>query len=110
MPWKQIVAIIRDDTVDQLLRNLQENGIRGISMMPVTGFGEYANPFNGRGLVTSTRIELFVTDEQLDTVVAIIMQSCYTGLLGDGVVAVLPVSSFERIRSHPWVDADAVDE
>jgi nitrogen regulatory protein P-II 1 len=98
MVYHQVVAMVRNETVDQLLRDLKDNGVRGVSLTPVSGFGEYANPFNGRGLVTSTRVELFVPDEQVDEIVDMIMNACSTGMTGDGIVAVQPVTSFQRIR------------
>ena len=78
MAYQQVVAVVRNETVDQLLRDLKGHGIRGVSLMPVSGFGEYANPFNGRGLVTSTRVELFLSEEQVRDVVDLIMQACST--------------------------------
>lgn len=99
MAYQHIVAVVRNDTIDQLLRDLKDYGVPGVSLTPVSGFGEYANPFSGRGLVTSTRVELFIGNEHVDNIVGVIMDACHTGLMGDGVVAVMPVNDLQRIRA-----------
>ncbi len=101
MAYQQIVAMIRNETVEQLLRELKDYGVPGVSLVPVTGFGEYANPFNGLGLVSSTRVELFLESGHVENIVTLIMQVCSTGMKGDGIVTIMPVTRFQRIRGAP---------
>jgi nitrogen regulatory protein P-II 1 len=106
MAYQQVVAMVRNETIDQLLRDLKDSGVRGVSLTPISGFGEYANPFNGRGLVTSTRVELFLPDEQVGDVIDVIMRACSTGMTGDGIVVALPVNSLQRIRLEYQPEAE----
>lgn len=106
MPYQHIVAMIRNDTVEQLLMDLRGYGVPGVSLSPTSGFGEYANPFNGLGLVTSTRVELFIDDNHVENVVTIIMRACSTGTTGDGIVTIMPVNDLRRIRDLSDVPHD----
>ena len=47
------------------------------------------------------RIEIVAPDEMVERLVSIILDTCHTGLAGDGVVWVTPVESLHRIRQAP---------
>ena len=47
------------------------------------------------------RIEIVAPDEMVERLVSIILDTCHTGLAGDGVVWVTAVESLHRIRQAP---------
>ena len=47
------------------------------------------------------RIEIVAPDEMVERLVSIILDTCHTGLAGDGVVWVTPVEDLHRIRQAP---------
>ena len=47
------------------------------------------------------RIEIVAPDEMVERLVSIILDTCHTGLAGDGVVWVTPVEFLYRIRQAP---------
>jgi len=46
------------------------------------------------------RIELFVSEDKVDSIVEKIMDAAHTGASGDGMLAVLPVERVYRIRTR----------
>jgi len=73
----------------------------------VKGFGEYANFFRHDWLVMHERIEIFTDEAMAEVIVAAIIDVAHTGTAGDGVIAVLPVEEFVRIRTGASALGDA---
>jgi len=44
------------------------------------------------------RIEIVSPDGMVDRLVSIIRESCHTGQVGDGIIWVTPIETFQRIR------------
>jgi len=99
MDWKRIVAIIRKSTLEKVEERLRQIGVRGITVSPVKGYGEYANLCKNDWLVNNARIEVFAAADAADAIVAAILETAHSGTEGDGVVAVLPVEKLYRIRT-----------
>ena len=95
---KKITAIIGSGMLEAVEGALQRVGIPGISVSAVKGYGEYANFFSHDWMVKHTKIEIFAHDEQADAIVQAIMVAARTGGAGDGIVAVQPVDTVQRIR------------
>ena len=49
--------------------------------------------------VPKIRIELLVDDDQLDELLAVLINAAHTGTIGDGKVWVLPIETAVRIRT-----------
>lgn len=100
MGFKKVTAIIQCEVLEKVEMALQAAGVSGISVTYVKGYGDYSNFFKSPPLVTHARIEIFAEDAQVDPIVDTILTTAYTGMLGDGIIAVLPVEHFYRIRDH----------
>lgn len=98
---KLISAIVRADRLETVEERLKREGVEGISVSSVKGFGEYANFFTHDWLVRHSRIEVFAADAEAPGVVRAIHEEAHTGASGDGVIAVLPVERYVRIRNDP---------
>lgn len=96
---KKIIAIIREDAWEETVENLENAGVDGASISIVKGYGEYLNPYRKDGLDAHAQIIIFAQDEDVDKIANNIMESAHTGLQGDGIISVLPVEQFYRIRS-----------
>ncbi len=99
MQLKKIVAIIRNQFLEEVEGRLVEMRVKGLSVTKVKGYGEYANFFNPDWLVTHSRIEIYTEEARVEEIAAAIMEVANTGMEGDGIVAVIPVSKLYRIRT-----------
>ena len=103
---KMIVAIIRPSKLDQVRASLTEIGIQGMTCSEVSGFGRqkghteiYRGAEYAINFVPITKLEVVVTDDQLDTAVHTIRESVNTGKIGDGKIFVTNIEEAIRIRT-----------
>ncbi|TAJ23640.1 MAG: P-II family nitrogen regulator [Nitrospirae bacterium] len=103
---KLIEAIIKPFKLDEVKDALTEVGVRGMTVTEVKGFGrqkghketyrgtEYAIEF-----VPKVKIEMAVTDSQVQPVLETIMRVARTNSIGDGKVFVRDLHEVVRIRT-----------
>lgn len=101
-----ITAIIKPFKLDDVREALSEQGVQGITVSEVKGFGrqkghtelyrgaEYAIDF-----VPKTRLDIAVEDNQVDQVLDTIQKAAITGKVGDGKIFVTPLLNAVRIRT-----------
>jgi len=106
MLFSQVTAFIRNDAIEKVTLRLKELGVPGISVSCVKGYGEYKD-FYCRDLMTNhARIEILVSAQRADEIAQAIMDVAYTGVEGDGIVAILPVAKIYKIRQRAEVSPD----
>jgi nitrogen regulatory protein PII len=103
---KKVEAIIKPFKLEEVKKSLADIGIVGMTVTEVKGFGrqkghteqyrgaEYAIEF-----VPKIRMEIAVSDDDVEKVVAAIMAAAKTGSIGDGKIFVYPLSEVVRIRT-----------
>ena len=103
---KLIVAIIRPDSLNQVLERLYRAEVRGLTVSRVLGHGgetEKVETYRGTtvkvDLQEKVRLDIGVSEPFVDVTVRAILESAQTGEVGDGKVFVLPVDSVYRIRT-----------
>ncbi|MFM0412630.1 MULTISPECIES: P-II family nitrogen regulator [Paraburkholderia] len=99
MELKCVVAIVRPEVVEILERKLGVIHIHGVTVTRVRGFGVHPNYFADDWTTEHVKIEIFAKAENVDALVNTIMDAARVGASGNGVVAVIPVEKFLRIRS-----------
>jgi len=111
---KMVTAIIKPFKLDDVREALSEAGVNGITVTEVKGFGRqkgHTELYRGAEYVVDflpkIKLEIAVTDDQVDRVVEAIMQAANTGKIGDGKIFVSPLEQVIRIRTGE-LDADAV--
>jgi nitrogen regulatory protein PII len=111
---KMITAIIKPFKLDDVREALSEAGVNGITATEVKGFGRqkgHTELYRGAEYVVDflpkIKLEIAVTDDQVERVVEAIMQAANTGKIGDGKIFVAPLEQVIRIRTGE-LDADAV--
>ncbi|MFM0267918.1 P-II family nitrogen regulator, partial [Paraburkholderia sediminicola] len=97
---KCVVAIVRLDVVEVLERKLGAIHIHGVTVTRVRGFGVHPNYFADDWTTEHVKIEIFAQAENADVLVKTIMDVAHVGASGDGVVAVIPVEKFFRVRNQ----------
>ena len=98
MEYRKITAIIRASCLPKVEASLIAAGAPGLTLTRVAGFGEYADFYRADWMTDHARIELFVQKARVDGIVSAIADVACTGAAGDGIIAVLPVEQFWRIR------------
>ena len=111
---KMIMAIIKPFKLDDVREALAESGIAGITVTEVKGFGRqkgHTELYRGAEYVVDflpkVKLEVAVTDEQVDAVVEAIVKAAGTGKIGDGKEFVYDLERVVRIRTGE-LDADAL--
>ena len=103
---KKLEAIIKPFKLDEVKEALQEVGLQGITVLEAKGFGRqkgHTELYRGAEYVVDflpkVKIEVAVTDEQVDVVVESIVKAAGTGKIGDGKVFVSSLEQVVRIRT-----------
>lgn len=111
---KMVMAIIKPFRLDDVREALADVGVAGLTVTEVKGFGRqkgHAELYRGAEYVVDflpkLKLEVAVTDEQLDAVLEAIMASAGTGKIGDGKLFVWDLERVVRIRTGE-LDGDAL--
>ena len=111
---KKIEAIIKPFKLDDVKDALHDVGVSGITVTEVKGFGRqkgHTELYRGAEYVVDflpkIKLEVAVTDEQVDGVVEAIMKAAGTGKIGDGKIFVWDLERAVRIRTGE-LDGDAL--
>jgi nitrogen regulatory protein P-II 1 len=104
---KKIEAIIKPYKLEEVRDALNDVGIAGMTVTEVRGFGQqkgHTELFRGSEYVTDflpkIRIEVVVSDDDLDTAVGAVLQGARTGKIGDGKIFILNIDEAVRIRTE----------
>jgi nitrogen regulatory protein P-II 1 len=111
---KMVMAVLKPFKLDDVREALAERGVTGITVTEVKGFGRqkgHTELYRGAEYVVDflpkVKIEVAVTDGQVEEVVEAIVKAAGTGKIGDGKVFVYDLGSVVRIRTGE-LDADAL--
>ena len=103
---KKIEAVIKPFKLDDVKENLSELGVKGMSITEIRGFGRqkgHTEIYRGAEYVVDflpkIKVELVVSDDQVEEVMETICETARTGKIGDGKIFVLPVEETVRIRT-----------
>ena len=103
---KKVEAVIKPFKLDEVKDKLNEIGIKGITVTEVKGFGRqkgHTELYRGAEYVVDflpkIKLEIVITDNQLDDVVNAIIKSAQTGRIGDGKIFVTSLEETIRIRT-----------
>lgn len=100
MELRLVVAIIRTLALEPVEKTLQEMGVRGLTVTRAKGFGAHANLFSGDWLVDQVKIEIYLEQDRVESIVAAILDTAHSESPGDGIVAVLPVEKVYSVRTR----------
>ncbi|MDD2893448.1 MAG: P-II family nitrogen regulator [Halothiobacillaceae bacterium] len=109
---KKIEAIIKPFRLDDVREALMELGVTGMTATEVKGFGRqkgHTELYRGAEYVVDflpkVKIEVVVSDAQVDAIVDAILKTAKTGKIGDGKIFVSTVERAIRIRTGEEDDA-----
>lgn len=111
---KKIEAIIKPFKLDDIREALADQGITGMTVTEVKGFGRqkgHTELYRGAeymvDFLPKVKIELIVPDDILEMCIETIMKTAQTGKIGDGKIFVYNVEQVIRIRTGE-VDESAI--
>jgi len=103
---KLITAVVQPGRFETIRRALADSGVRRLTVTEVAGYGRqmgHKEVYRGAeyqvDLVNKARIEVLVTDDQVEDTVNLIVVAARTGEIGDGKVWVTPVDEVVRVRT-----------
>ena len=103
---KMIMAIIKPFKLDDVRDELTKQGIEGLTVTDVKGFGrqkgkteEYRGKEYTVSFLPKVKIEIVVEDEKLEDVLDVVQKAASTGRIGDGKIFVYNIERAIRIRT-----------
>ena len=111
---KLVTAVVKPFKLDDVKSALESVGVQGMTVSEVQGFGRqrgHTEVYRGAeytvDFVPKVRIDVVVSDGDVDKLLSAIVEAARTGKIGDGKVWVTPVEALVRVRTGER-DADAV--
>lgn len=103
---KYVIAVIKPHKLDEVREALSAIGVNGMTVSEVKGYGRQrgqAEIYRGAeyqiSFVPKAKLEVAVSDEQLEATVEALQSAASTGKIGDGKIFVLELGSAVRIRT-----------
>lgn len=103
---KLITAVIKPFKLDAVREALSEIGVHGMTVTEVKGFGRqkgHSELYRGAEYVVDflpkTKVEIAVSDAEVDRVVDAITKAANSSKIGDGKIFVSPLEQVVRIRT-----------
>ena len=103
---KKIESIIKPFKLEDVKDALAELDITGMTVSEVKGYGRqqgHSELYRGAEYVVDflpkIKLELIVADEDVDSIITLIIESAKTGKIGDGKIFVSPIEKIVRIRT-----------
>ncbi|HEY6907278.1 MAG TPA: P-II family nitrogen regulator [Ignavibacteriaceae bacterium] len=104
---KKIEAIIRPFKLDEVKEALIEEGVRGLTITEVRGYGRqkgHTETYRGSEyrieFIPKIKIEVIVEQEKAEKVIEAILRTAKTGQVGDGKIFIYDVQDVIRIRTE----------
>jgi nitrogen regulatory protein P-II 1 len=101
-----VTAIVKPFKLDDVKAALQHAGVLGMTVTEVRGFGRqsgHTEVYRGAeyniDFVPKVKIEVLVSDDVVDSIVATIVEAAATGKIGDGKIWVTSVETVIRVRT-----------
>lgn len=103
---KLITAIIKPFKLDDVRQAVTDIGVQGITVTEVKGYGRqrgHTELYRGAEYVVDflpkTKLELAVSDDLVEQVIEVIVNTARTGKIGDGKIFVTQLQDVVRIRT-----------
>ena len=109
---KKVEALIKPFKLDDVKEALQNLGLKGMTVSEARGFGRqkgHTELYRGAEYVVDflpkLKLEIVVSDDQVEDVLRVITEAAHSGRIGDGKIFVTPVEQVVRIRTGETGDA-----
>ena len=103
---KLILAVIKPFKLDEVRTTLDRLGVKGMTVSEANGYGRqkghteiYRGSEYNVAFMPTVRLEIAVSDHEVESTIEAIRAAARTGQIGDGKIFVLPIESAMRIRT-----------
>jgi nitrogen regulatory protein PII len=103
---KLIVAVIKPFKLDEVRTTLDRLGVKGMTVSEANGYGRqkghteiYRGSEYNVAFMPKVRLEIAVSDHEVESTIEAIQATARTGQIGDGKIFVLPIERAMRIRT-----------
>jgi nitrogen regulatory protein PII len=103
---KLIVAVIKPFKLDEVRTTLDRLGVKGMTVSEANGYGRqkghteiYRGSEYNVAFMPKVRLEIAVSDNEVESTIEAIRATARTGQIGDGKIFVLPIEQVMRIRT-----------
>jgi nitrogen regulatory protein P-II 1 len=96
---KMVWAVVRSSHVKEIAAALKELGISGCTVYPVRGYGEEWHVYEPLVHGGHHKVEVIIENDLAERVITEINERAWTGLAGDGVLAVFELDKVVHLRS-----------
>ena len=104
---KKIDAIIRPFKLNEVKLALVKEGIGGMTVIKVSGFGRqkgqterYKGSEYSIDIIDKIKIEIIISDDKVEKIVETIIKASKTGEIGDGKIFISSIERVIRIRTN----------
>nr|AIA21489.1 nitrogen regulatory protein PII [Neopyropia fucicola] len=104
---KKIEAIIRPFKLNEVKLALVKEGIGGMTVIEVSGFGRqkgqterYKGSEYSIDIIEKIKIEIIISDDKVEKIVETIIKASKTGEIGDGKIFISNIEKVIRIRTN----------
>ena len=109
---KLIIATIKPFKLDEVRQALTESGVNGMMVTEIKGYGSqsghteiYRGAEYAVNFVPKIRLDIVVSDNEVDQVISTIESTAKTGKIGDRKIFVLHVQQAVRVRTGETGDS-----
>ena len=103
---KEIKAYVRCEKADEVVHELERAGVNGLTLIDVMAVGKNIDERTAKYSLQCVekfqkvaKIEVICSDEEVDRFVEVLRKAAYTGMKGDGLIAVSDVERVVKIRT-----------
>src|SRR5271155_3057823 len=103
---KLILAVIKPFKLDEVRMTLDRLGVKGMTVSEANGYGRqkghteiYRGSEYNVAFMPKVRLEIAVSDHEVEPTIEAIRASARTGQIGDGKIFVLPIERAMRVRT-----------
>lgn len=104
MAYNEITAIVDMLALKRVRQSLHKINVPGISVFKISGYGKHKNFFKSGLMQQHNCVRVIASEDETDHVVQTIMDAAHTGMEGDGIVTVKPISRFYSIYDKKRID------
>jgi nitrogen regulatory protein P-II 1 len=104
---KLVTAVVKPHKWNDVRAALETVGVTGMTVTEVSGYGRqkgHTEVYRGAeydiALVPKVRVEVVVSDQDVEDIVRVVVSAAQTGRIGDGKVWVTHVDTVVRVRTR----------